>query len=72
MEKAIKKGLLILVFFVLLLPLLQQNVFFIDCGSMRGYYTEAPEADLSVKNWFKDSLQIEETNYMNDHFGLRA
>ena len=39
---------------------------------MRGYYTEAPEANLSVKSWFADSLQTEETNYINDHFGLRA
>ncbi len=71
MEQVVKKGLFILVFTVLLLPWLQQNVFFIDCGSMRGYFTEAPEATLSVKNWFKDSLQIQETNYVNDHFGLR-
>ncbi len=71
MEKAIKKGLLILVFFLLLLPLLQQNVFFIDCGGLQGYYTNASEAKLSVKNWFEDSLQLQETDFLNDHFGLR-
>ena len=71
MVQKVKKGLFVVVFTVLLLPLLQQNVLFIDCGSMRGYYTEAPEANLTVRNWFKDSLQIQETNYLNDHYGLR-
>jgi len=71
MEKIFKKGLFIIVFGVLLLPLLQQNVFFIDCGPLHGYYSDAPETKPTLKKWFDGSFQEEENNYLNDHMGLR-
>lgn len=71
MAKVTKHILFVVLFGILFTSLLQQNVLHIECGVLNGYYPEAPDSPFTVRKWFNGSFQEEETNYMNDHVGLR-
>lgn len=71
MKEAIKKGLFILLFVVLLLPYIQYRWPFIDSGVLKGFYTNAPDTKFSWDKWFEGSYQAEVNNYYNDHVGFR-
>ena len=70
-DENIKKGLVVFVMAVLLLPFIQACFPFITSGKLQGYFTNAGDIDLSWKNWFDGSYRDNKSNYLNDHVGFR-
>jgi hypothetical protein len=71
MEPKVKKGLLVFIFIILLLPLVQQCFPFITSGQLEGSYTDAKEVAFSWGKWADASYQKGKTDFCNDHVGFR-
>ncbi len=71
MEIKIKKGILIFIFTILLMPLLQQCFAFITSGPLNGLFTIAPNIMFSWQKWMEGSYQDGKNKYLNDNIGLR-
>ena len=71
MTDQIKKGLFGFAFLIIMLPYLQHRFEFTDNGELLGFYSNAEDANLSVKGWFDGSYQTAVNNYYNDHIGYR-
>ncbi len=71
METKIKKGLLLFIVVILLLPLLQHSFSIIVSGPLNGLYAEVPDTAFSLKKWLNGSYQHQKELYLNEKTGFR-
>jgi hypothetical protein len=66
-----KKGLLVFLMLIVLLPMLQKQFNIINSGKLYGYYTSAPDTDFDFTAWWRGTYQEKKEKYLNDHVGFR-
>lgn len=66
-----RRGLLYLAFTVLLLPMVQQGLRFVDSGELHGGHKLATDTTLSVATWWSGTYQQRKEEYLNDAVGFR-
>jgi hypothetical protein len=71
MEDRIKKGLLFFIFIILIAPLSEQCLNYIDSAPVNGAYIISPDTDFSVDSWWNGRFQAGKTKYLNDQTGFR-
>ena len=69
--KKIKQGLLILLIFVLLLPLIQKRYKLFKIDWLKGAIVEVPNVKFSSKKWLSSDYQERKEKYINHSFGFR-
>ena len=72
MESKIRNRLLYFVFIVLMLPMVQHKLQFIDSGKLKGGFKEASDAEFSIPDWKSGDYQRQKEKYLNDQTGFRA
>lgn len=68
----IKKGLLVTIFIVLLIPFIYKTLYKEDFYPLKGDVNLPTDVDFSVKNWFSAEYQQKKEEYLNEMFGLRS
>ena len=71
MGRKTRKGLLLFVFTILLLPFVQQCFPFITSGPLEGSFTNAKDVEFSWEKWLDGTYQKGKTDFCNDHIGFR-
>jgi hypothetical protein len=66
-----KKTLLVTILVILLLPMIQMCIPFVDHDGLYGYSYYAPNVDFSWDKWFDGSYQNKKDSFYNDNMGLR-
>lgn len=66
-----KQLLLVFAFGVLLLPMAEHKLHFIQSGQLHGYYVLTPDTAFSIKGWLSGRFQQKKEKYLNDNTGFR-
>lgn len=67
-----RKYLLIFLLGLLFLPLLQNNVRFVDLEKLNGAYTLSRDSAFSVDRWYSGNFQAVREIFLSEEFGLRS
>jgi len=68
----LKKGLLLIVFSVMLLPMIQDKFNFIELPALKGDVKYPSDSVINKSKWFSARYQEEKETYLNSMFGLRS
>src|ERR1043166_5667996 len=66
-----KKALLILIFTVLFLPYVQQNLSLFKIKDLEGNIVSTGQISFSLNDWFSSVFQINQDSYLKENFGFR-
>ncbi|HKJ78660.1 MAG TPA: hypothetical protein VKA10_03950 [Prolixibacteraceae bacterium] len=68
----IRKGLLLVILILLVLPALQSKFHFVRLAPLKGAISEPEKEYLNLSGWFSGSYQEGEEKYLNNSFGFRS
>ena len=67
-----KKGLLLIVFSVMLLPMIQDKLNYIELPALKGDVTYPEDIIVNKSSWFTSEYQEKKETYLTSMFGLRS
>ena len=67
-----KKGLLLIVFSVMLLPMIQDKLNYIELPALKGDVTYPEDVIVNKSSWFTSEYQEKKETYLTSMFGLRS
>jgi len=68
----LKKGLLLIVFSVMLLPMIQDKLNYIELPALKGDVTYPEDVIVNKSSWFTSEYQEKKETYLTAMFGLRS
>src|SRR5437016_3436145 len=72
MKYKIKEWLLSFIFIILILPMAEHKLQFIESGKLKGGFKAACDSEFSIQSWLDGTYQQQKEKFVNDQTGFRA